>query len=188
MAVSLVLLFASLAASQSIQRWVRPDGQIHFGDHPPPGSKLVGGTDSLGTAGGGDVGSKAAEENARAAKKAAEKQATSAYSSATWYEGANGYADARERQKSSHASMLVYFHTDWCLHCKSFDGLLEDAKVRSRLADLIKVRINPERGKAEDALFKGTAFPTVFLVDSGGVRTQISHGGPADKFLAQIPR
>lgn len=186
-----MLVAATLARSQSIQKWVRPDGRIHFGDHPPAGSKLVGATDSLGTSGGGEIGSKDAQDNARAAKKAAEKQDASTYSSATWYEGADGYAAARERQRSSHASMLVYFHTDWCPHCKSFDGLLEEGTVRSRLAELIKVRINPERGKAEDALFKtdfrGTAFPTLFLVDAAGVRRQISHGGPAEKFLAQIP-
>ena len=186
------LAAVSFAHSQSIQKWVKPDGGIHFGEHPPPGSKLVGETESLGTSGGGDVGAKSAEQNSRAARRAAEKQDVGTYSSASWYEGAAGYADALQRQKSSHAPMLVYFRTDWCPHCRNFERLLESAAVRSRLASTIKVRINPELGKAEDALFKGdfgaAGFPSVFLVPSGGGRTRISHSGPPEAFLAQFPR
>ena len=186
------LLTATLAWSQSIQKWITPEGGIHFGEHPPPGSKLVGGTESIGTAGGGEVGGSAAEANARAAKRAAERQNAGTYSSMDWYEGAAGYASAVDRQKSAQAPMLVYFHTDWCPHCKEFDGLLAENAVRSRLASTIKVRINPELGKPENALFKndfgGTGFPAVYLVASNGLKTKISHGGPAEKFLAQLSR
>src|SRR5690242_20539280 len=78
-----------------------------------------------------------------------------AYLSSTWYEDAGGYEEAMRQQKVLHAPMLVYFRVDWCPHCRAFDQLLEDQKVRSRLAAYIKVRINPEHGKAERTIFEG---------------------------------
>jgi hypothetical protein len=70
--------------------------------------------------------------------------------------------------------------------------ILEEQAVRSRLGSVIKVRIDPEHGKAERALFEerfGTkGYPSLFLVDSDGTsRRRLSHGGPAERFIAQIP-
>ena len=45
----------SAVLAQGIQQWRTPDGKLYFGDFPPPGSTLVGATESLGTSGGGDV-------------------------------------------------------------------------------------------------------------------------------------
>jgi len=114
-----------------------------------------------------------------------------AYLSSTWYEDASGYEDAVRQQKALHAPMFVYFRADWCPHCKNFDQLLEDSTVRSRMSSLIKVRINPEHGKAERALFEqrfGTkGYPALFLVDEGGSQQKLRHGGPAERFVAQLP-
>ena len=114
-----------------------------------------------------------------------------AYVSSTWYEDASGYEDAVRQQKVLHAPLFVYFRADWCPHCKNFDQLLEDSTVRSRMSSLIKVRINPEHGKAERELFEqrfGTkGYPALFLVDEGGSQQKLRHGGPADRFVAQLP-
>ena len=186
---ALALLVAFAAGSQTIRKWIRPDGSIHFGEHAPPGSKLVGETETIGTSGGGDVGGASAAESSRSARRAAERQDGS-YSSTSWLDGAAGYADAVRRQRSTGAPMLVYFRTDWCPYCRRFDGLVEEEPVRAGLASTIKVRINPELGDAESALFKsefkGKAYPSVYLVDAGGTKTKISHSGPAERFLAQF--
>jgi len=51
----LALVLASAVHAQGIQEWKTPDGKLFFGDRPPPGSTLVGATQSLGTSGGGEV-------------------------------------------------------------------------------------------------------------------------------------
>lgn len=37
-----VLLVSSFVAGQGIQEWRAPDGQLHLGDNPPPGSEKIG--------------------------------------------------------------------------------------------------------------------------------------------------
>jgi hypothetical protein len=39
--VAAVILLASLAAAQEIQRWRTPDGKLYFGFNPPEGSTLI---------------------------------------------------------------------------------------------------------------------------------------------------
>jgi thiol:disulfide interchange protein len=114
-----------------------------------------------------------------------------AYLSSTWYEGASGYEEAVRQQKVLHAPMLVYFRVDWCPHCRAFDQLLEDQKVRSQLGPYIKVRVNPEHGEAERAIFEerfgAKGYPALFLQNSETASpTRISAKGPADQFVAQF--
>jgi hypothetical protein len=113
------------------------------------------------------------------------------YFSTTWYEDAGGWAAAVRQQTYQHVPILLYFRTDWCPHCRTLDGLLDDYAVRSRLNAVIKVRVNPDHGAAEKALFEGAfgggGFPRLYLVPDGGSPTPLSHAGPADRFLAQLP-
>ena len=114
-----------------------------------------------------------------------------AYLSSTWYEDASGYQEALRQQKLFHVPMFVYFRVDWCPHCREFDRLLEEQAVRSGLGSYLKVRINPEHGKAEKALheqdFGAKGYPSLFIVDSDGASPRrVSHGGPADRFVAQL--
>jgi thiol:disulfide interchange protein len=113
------------------------------------------------------------------------------YQSTVWFEGADGHAHAMRQRKTMHAPMLVYFRVDWCPHCRRFDELLDDSQVRSALAGVIKVRIDPEKGDAEKALFQdqygGTGYPTIFLHPAdGGSPRRLSHTGPAERFIAQF--
>jgi thiol:disulfide interchange protein len=120
-------------------------------------------------------------------------QLARAYLSSTWYEDATGYEEALRQQKVLHAPMLVYFRTDWCPHCRAFDRLLEDPKVRSQISPYIKVRLNPEHGKAEKEIFEGRfgamGFPALFFQDSDTASpSRISAKGPADQFVEQFPQ
>jgi thiol:disulfide interchange protein len=114
-----------------------------------------------------------------------------AYFSNTWFEGASGWKNAARQSRTLGVPMFVYFRVDWCPHCRSFDDLLGEAPVRGKLAKVIKVVVDPERGDEERRLFKeaygGTGFPTLFLHPPDGSPRRLSHGGPAEKFLAQFP-
>jgi len=115
-----------------------------------------------------------------------------AYYSSTWYEDAGGYEQAVRQQRALHAPMLVYFRVDWCPHCRTFDELVQDYDVRSRLSEFIKIRINPEHGDAEKALYQSqygsSGYPAVFVHRDGGSPERISTKGPPAQFVANLPR
>jgi len=54
-AAFLFVLALAPSASAQLQKWRTHDGKLYFGDQPPPGSTLVGGTGSLPTSGGGET-------------------------------------------------------------------------------------------------------------------------------------
>ncbi|MBI2962927.1 MAG: thioredoxin family protein [Deltaproteobacteria bacterium] len=114
------------------------------------------------------------------------------YVSSTWYEDASGYEEATRQQKLYHAPLLVYFRVDWCPYCRAFDQLLTDSEMRSKLGEVIKVRVNPEHGDAEMALFEqrfgGKGYPAIYWVTDGGAPRRLSAKGPASTFLAQLDR
>jgi thiol:disulfide interchange protein len=113
-----------------------------------------------------------------------------AYHSATWYEGADGWARARRQQRTEGVPIVVYFRADWCPHCRVLDEILEDREVDARLRRVIKVRIDPEDGDDEQDLFSeefgAQGFPALFLVSRNGTRRQLSTGS-AERLLAQLP-
>jgi thiol:disulfide interchange protein len=113
-----------------------------------------------------------------------------AYLSSTWYEGADGWAQARRQQRAHDVPILVYFRADWCPHCHALDDLLEEREVERRLRQVIKVRIDPEDGEEEEELFSeefgAQGFPALFLVSRSGARRQLSYGS-ADRLLSQLP-
>jgi thiol:disulfide interchange protein len=115
-----------------------------------------------------------------------------AFVSSVWYEDAGGYAEAARRHEAEDVPMLVYFHVDWCPYCRAFDQLLEDSEMRRGLVSALKVRVNPEHGPAEQALFEqrfgAKGYPAIYWVPVDGAPRRISAAGPAAAFLAQLSR
>jgi glutaredoxin len=113
-----------------------------------------------------------------------------AYLSSTWYEGADGWAQARRQQRAHDVPILVYFRAEWCPHCHALDDLLEEREVERRLRQVIKVRIDPEDGEEEEELFSeefgAHGFPALFLVSRSGARRQLAYGS-AERLLSQLP-
>lgn len=87
----------------------------------------------------------------------------------SWLEGASGYEEAQRVAKASGRPVVVYFYTDWCNYCRELEReLLDTPHVKTYLRGLVKVKLNPEAGAAEDAVSErhGVAsFPT-FLIGS----------------------
>lgn len=91
--------------------------------------------------------------------------------SATWFSGADGYAQAERQHKQVNAPMAVYFYTDWCPYCKRLEGnILKSDEVDRYLKNVVKVRVNPEDGEDETLLarrFGITGYPSFFIVPAG---------------------
>lgn len=85
--------------------------------------------------------------------------------SSRWYQGAKGYEQAKAEAEARNLPLAVYFYTDWCPYCRSFQSNLLDASaVDDYLGGIVKVRINPEKGGAALAKQYGiTGYPTFFL-------------------------
>ena len=85
-----------------------------------------------------------------------------------WLFGATGYTRALELQREMKIPLVVYFYTDWCPYCQSLDtDYLTAAPVREYLRGVVKVRINPENGRAEEAVAKQygvTGYPAFFVM------------------------
>ena len=85
-----------------------------------------------------------------------------------WLFGATGYQRALELQREMKIPLVVYFYTDWCPYCRSLDNdYLAAAPVREYLRGVVKVRINPEDGPAEEAIarkYSVTGYPAFFVM------------------------
>lgn len=85
-----------------------------------------------------------------------------------WLRDAPGYERALELQKESNGPLIVYFYADWCPYCRSLDNqYLPSQPVRDYLRTVVKVRINPEHGRAERALadrYGVTGYPAYFVI------------------------
>ena len=97
-----------------------------------------------------------------------------------WYQGVEGFRDAITLQKESGKPMFVYFYTDWCGYCAQFERvLLNEPLVIDYLDTIIKVRVNPERGRAEREIanmYQVRGFPVLVM-----------HSG-ASKTMSRVPR
>lgn len=97
-----------------------------------------------------------------------------------WEHGASGYRQAQAAAELSGDPLVVYFHTDWCPWCRKLnERYLRKYSVRSALANVRKVEVNPERGAAEKALFErygGGGYPSLYveLPGSGQRPTKLS--------------
>jgi tetratricopeptide (TPR) repeat protein len=68
--------------------------------------------------------------------------------------------------------MLVYFRVDWCPYCRRMDRDVIPAPAVTRfLADVVKVRVNPETSPPDKELAKSygvTGYPSVFVIPAPG--------------------
>ena len=106
-----------------------------------------------------------------------------------WYNGADGYKNALKKSQNAQAPMALLFYTDWCPYCRRLNqGLLADEDVQRGMRKLIKVRINPEDGDAEQQLYnqyQGNGYPTFLIVQGDGSSpTKIDTSGSAEDLIA----
>lgn len=84
-----------------------------------------------------------------------------------WYNGAEGYAKAVEEYEKTNKPMVVYASVGWCPYCRKFEkNVLSSPMVQKFLQDKIKVNINPEASRQENALafrYGIMGFPSFFL-------------------------
>ncbi|HKV10897.1 MAG TPA: thioredoxin family protein [Thermoanaerobaculia bacterium] len=101
-----------------------------------------------------------------------------------WYEGATGYQKAMREAKEDGTPVAVYFYTDWCGYCKQLDEeLLSTPGVQEPFRYLVKVKINPEKGFAEQELaerYKVEGYPSFFILPSADDRARRVEGMVAD--------
>lgn len=105
-----------------------------------------------------------------------------------WYEGASGYDQAIEEYKRTNKPMVIYMSVTWCPYCRKFENeVLSSPLVQDALKDKIKVSLNPESGRRENAIafqYGIRGFPSFFLhppQPAGAV--QLYTGVPPEKFV-----
>ena len=93
--------------------------------------------------------------------------ANNVYDSNTWYYDYRGYNKALELSKKHGVPVFIYFQADWCKYCRKLEKeLFNTSGGKSILSKVIKVKITPENGQAEDRFFKnlgGKGYPTIFI-------------------------
>ncbi len=103
------------------------------------------------------------------------------------FQDAAGYAEALRVQKETGKPIALYFYTDWCSYCARLErGVLTNDAVKRYLKDVLYVSVNPEHGKAEEALFasfKGTGFPTFLMLAKNQPARKIWTSLSPDAFL-----
>jgi thiol:disulfide interchange protein len=70
-----------------------------------------------------------------------------------WYVGANGLDGAELERQAARALMVIYFQKPRCEECRRFEReVLAASEVRSFLAGVVKVRVDPGDGDREQKL------------------------------------
>ncbi|HNX68741.1 MAG TPA: thioredoxin family protein [Candidatus Omnitrophota bacterium] len=105
-----------------------------------------------------------------------------------WYSGAAGYTKALAEYEKTNRPMAIYISVAWCPYCRAFEKeVLSSPWVREFLKDKIKVNINPESSRQENAIafqYGVTGFPSFYVhppQPSGTVR--LPTGVSSEKFV-----
>ena len=87
-----------------------------------------------------------------------------------WFHGATGFARAVEVQRELNVSLVLYFYTDRCSDCRTFeDQYLPNPSVHRALQRSVAVRINPDYGTEERQIadrYGVTSYPAVVILDN----------------------
>ena len=98
------------------------------------------------------------------------------YKEREWLEDAAGHDAAVELQAKFKTPLLIYFYADWNDDCQFvWEQLLNNIDFKNQTKNIIKLRINPEHGKAEGRLanqYRLRRYPTTMVIDQprGGPR------------------
>jgi Thioredoxin-like len=89
-----------------------------------------------------------------------------------WYLGASGYEGGELERQAARATMVVYFQKKKCDACRRFEHeVLGAAEVKSFLGGVVKVRVDPDDGAAEQKLAARlgiTGVPAVAVIPQRG--------------------
>ena len=84
-----------------------------------------------------------------------------------------------DKAKATKKPMVVFFYTDWCGFCQRFAPTFHKAVTSKDIKKNFAVAyVNcdlPESRKAMEE-FKVQAFPTVYVIDAKGTKTQLENG------------
>jgi hypothetical protein len=87
-----------------------------------------------------------------------------------WLHGATGFARAVEVQRELNVSLVIYFYTDRCSECRTFeDQYLPNPSVHRALQRSVAVRINPDYGTEERQIadrYGVTSYPAFLILDN----------------------
>jgi hypothetical protein len=96
-----------------------------------------------------------------------------------WFDDAEGLGRAKKEQAYAGVPMIIYFRVDWCPYCRRMDqDIISSSSVSQFLANVVKVRINPESSpdNAELARSMGVSrYPSVFVVPHPGSTPEKIH-------------
>ncbi len=95
---------------------------------------------------------------------------------AEWRSGASGHHEALDDQRKTGRPVALYFYTDWCPYCRRFEAdLLASKEFAQYRKTITAVRINPEKGEAEETLattYGVRGYPTFLILASGAGEPQ----------------
>ena len=105
------------------------------------------------------------------------------------YQDAAGYAEALREHERTGKPVALYFYADWCKYCAQLErGSLSRAEVKQYLETILYVSVNPEHGKAEEALFEkfeGRGYPTFLILAKNQPAQEILTSVPPEAFLQE---
>jgi thioredoxin-like negative regulator of GroEL len=103
--------------------------------------------------------------------KPAEPRGTRSVSS-SWLEGADGLGRAKKEQEYANVPLIIYFRVDWCPYCRRMDqDIITSSSVSQFLANVVKVRINPESSPPDREVARSMgvkSYPSVYVVPRPG--------------------
>ena len=85
-----------------------------------------------------------------------------------WLYDSAGYTRALQLQRELRVPLVIYFYADWCPYCHQLESqYLPAAPVQQYLRGVVKVRINPEHGPAEEEIasrYGVRGYPTFLIL------------------------
>ncbi|MCI0622013.1 MAG: thioredoxin family protein [Acidobacteria bacterium] len=103
------------------------------------------------------------------------------------FQDAAGYKEALRAQETTGKPVALYFYVDWCGYCAKLErGILSRQEVKQYLETVLYVSVNPEHGKAEEALFasfEGRGFPAFLILAKNQPAREIPTSAPPEVFL-----